>query len=207
MKPDEIQRSYAPGDEILKYGSRLRELYVIASGAVELLGEDGEAFRLLVAGEVFGEVNAIQGMASPYAARAAEESDVQVLDLALINRLCQESPEFVFRLVGHLASLLPSAVGLMPAPRNNADSQLDRTSKDDEPLEAFCKAILECAVGPDAPTAVQGKLKELSETADISMREAYTALHTLLSKEVVHIVDNQLTLLKRAELEALSGSA
>ncbi len=200
-KPEQIESRFSAGECILELGSKARELYVVRSGLVRLeAGGQGES-RLLGPGELFGEITAITGTPSPYRAEADDDAAVLVIDLPLLNRLCLENAEFAFRLIRQLAedlggALLASAPVRILAPGAALGGA----------LEALGAAILRRAAGAGAPCAIEGKLSELAADAQLSMRTAYLALHTILDKRWLRLTDEQLTLLQRDELEALIGS-
>jgi len=54
-------RKFAPNDLIITKGDAGRNLFIIASGKVEVLNEDGISMSVLEKGEVFGEMSLISG--------------------------------------------------------------------------------------------------------------------------------------------------
>lgn len=64
--------------------------------------------------------------------------------------------------------------------------------------------ILKRSAGSDSPCMVEGKLRDLAQDTGLSMLATYSALHSLLDKRWLRLVDDELTLLQREELEALA---
>ena len=54
-------RKFAPNDLIIKKGDAGRNLFIVASGKVEVLNEDEISMSVLEKGEVFGEMSLISG--------------------------------------------------------------------------------------------------------------------------------------------------
>lgn len=208
MKPEEVQRQFIAGELILERGSCIRELYVVAAGTVQLEREGSDVFRLLGPGELFGEVSAIRGMPSPYAARAAEEVTVVVVELPLLNRLCAENSEFCVRLIQHLTAELCHPFVARAASTGSCEqpSKPASVAVSAEPLAKLARAILGAAVGTEVPSAVSGQLTDLAEIAELEMMVAFLALTNLLDRELVHIVNDQLTVLNRDELQAVCNA-
>ena len=61
MKREKLEREFGGEDAILDSGSNKRELFVVRSGNVMLVPNDGSEQRLLGPGEIFGELGAIVG--------------------------------------------------------------------------------------------------------------------------------------------------
>lgn len=198
MKAEKIERRFSAGECILELGSKARELYVIRAGNVRLRENGNGADHLLGPGALFGEITAITGTPAAYRAEADDDTTLLVIDLPLLNRLCLESPEFAFRLIRHLAGRAGEA------PRRPAVARVEAVrAQPGKALEALGAVILERSSDGGTPCVVKGNLRDLAEDADLSLRSAYIALHSLLDKRWLRLVDDQLTLLKREELEAL----
>lgn len=50
---------YTPGDMIVRKGEIAREMFIVASGYLEVLGDDGRKIALLTTGNVFGEIGVL----------------------------------------------------------------------------------------------------------------------------------------------------
>jgi len=184
MKPEELERSFACGEPILERGARTRELYIVRSGRVRIDAGGGEPSRHLVGGAVFGELSAILGEPSPYAARADDTAVVLVLDLPLLNRMCRESPDFSMRMMRHLALAWSDTLTRTPSPDVGVDGQS---------LALLAGAILRRSAHGEAG-AVSGNLEELAGEAGLGMLVAHRALHEFLERGWVQLADDVLSI-------------
>jgi len=188
---------------VLDRGAARRELYVVRSGRIRL--ERGPAFdpQKRGPGEIFGEVSALLGQGSPYEARAEEESTVLALELSRVQELCLECPEFGLRLIRHLASELASSARPpdMSTPSRLLVEPGHRTA---EALERLMPVLLERIQGRALPAHVDGTLRELAEAANLSILDAYLTLQDLLNRDLLQLVDDQLSVLEPAALRALT---
>ncbi len=196
-KPEAIESRFSSGECILELGSEMRQLYVVQSGHVRLEAAGHGESRLLGPGSLFGEVTAITGTPSPYRVEADDETTLLVIDVPLLNRLCRESSEFAFRLIHQLADDLGGALASGPMPMQARSLALGGA------LEALGSVILERSAGVTAPCEIDGKLGELAGDAGLSLQSAYLALHSMLDKRWLRLVDDRLSLLQRDELKAL----
>lgn len=69
-------RKYEPGEVVVRRGDPGRNLYILASGRVEILGEGGIKIANLRSGEVFGEMSLLSGEAVGATVRVLETSRV-----------------------------------------------------------------------------------------------------------------------------------
>jgi hypothetical protein len=201
MTREELERSLVQGEQIFVRGSTPRELFIVRSGRVRLRGAEGTPDRLRRAGEMFGELSAILGTPSPYSAEALEPSAVLSLPLGVLNKLCTGCPEFSLRLITYLArELAADAVGgivadstpPVAAPRGELEEWVAR----------LVPVLMRRQVPGDIPLLVPGTLRELATDADLPLRATYEALHNLLDRGFLQLVDDQLSVL---EPEALAG--
>jgi CRP-like cAMP-binding protein len=199
MKPEELERSYADGQCILARGAAPRELYVVRSGGVVLDWAGLRPGERRDGGALFGELSGILGQPSLYEARAAEETVVLVLDLALIHQLCRQCTEFSMRLTQHLAREYAALLG------EHARGGFAEVAEDTRQL---ARILLARAGEGNPPLCVQGSLQELAEASHLSMLSAYRAVHDLLDQGIVQIVDDQLRVLEPGLLrDGYGGSA
>ncbi len=70
---------YSPGQEILTKGNVGTHLYIIISGSVSVMDDDGDVITTLNRGEIFGEMSLISGKPISATIRAAEPSRVLLL--------------------------------------------------------------------------------------------------------------------------------
>lgn len=69
-------RKYAPGEVVVRRGDPGRNLYILASGRVEILGDGGIQIAHLQSGEVFGEMSLLSGEPVGATVRVLETSRV-----------------------------------------------------------------------------------------------------------------------------------
>ena len=196
MKPQDLERQYAPGQLIIERGAEQRELFVVRSGTVLLDTVDGREARLVGRGQLFGEAGAVLGSASPYRAEAEDEVTLLAIDPANVTKLCSENGEFAVRLVQHLATELSLACDERGA-LGGIDLRLSQGYKKLVPV------LFERAGTKEPPAAVPGNLEELSAEADLSTLDAYFCIQRLLEARVVRLIDDQLVIVEPDQLEVL----
>ncbi len=194
MKREKLEREFSGEEPILDSGSNKRELFVVRSGNVMLVPNDGSEQRLLGPGEIFGELGAIVGEPSPYAVRADGAACVLILDPAALNRLCKQSPDFSARMILHLAQELAGAGASQVSPE---DERLQQS------LSSLVPVILQRRKSSDLPSPVSGRLADLATDAGLSILETYFCLQSLLERRYLQLVDDQLTLVEAGALEEL----
>ncbi len=84
----------AKGDFVVKKGEMGRELYLIARGEVEVLGDQGEVIRVLRDGDIFGEIAVLLSCPRNADVRAKTSLDLFVLDKADFSRILRGNPHF-----------------------------------------------------------------------------------------------------------------
>ena len=199
MKPEDLERQYAPGQLIVERGAPVRELFVVRTGTVLLDPDDGREPRVVGSGQVFGELGGLLGAPSPYRAEAEDEVTVLALDPAQVTQLCTENGEFAVRLVRHLAQELASAHNERGA-LGGLDQRLSQGYKKLVPV------LFERAGTHEPPAAVPGNLAEIAEQANLTTLDAYFCIQRLLEARVVRLIDDQLVLVEPGQLEALGGA-
>jgi CRP-like cAMP-binding protein len=195
MKREKLEREFSGEEPILDSGSNKRELFVVRSGNVMLIPNDGSEQRLLGPGEIFGELGAIVGEPSPYAVRADGDASVVALDPAALNRLCKQSPDFSARIILHLAQELAGAGASQVSP---GDERLQYS------LQCLVPVILQRRKSSDLPSPVAGCLADLATGAGLSILETYFCLQSLLERRYLQLADDQLTLVAADALEELA---
>jgi CRP-like cAMP-binding protein len=102
-------RAFDAGEPLYRRGDPAEELFVVASGAVELSvdrsgGEDGVSTRR--PGEVFGEAALYDDGPRMVSARAVEDSDVVSLPAASFRQVVRDNPDVAEALVRLMASVI-----------------------------------------------------------------------------------------------------
>lgn len=194
MQREKLERGFSGEEPILDSGSNKRELFVVRSGNVMLVPNDGSEQRLLGPGEIFGEMGAILGEPSPYAVRADGEASVLTLDPAALNRLCKESPDFSARMILHLTQELAGACASQVSPE---DDRLQQS------LSSLIPVILQRRKSSELPSPVSGRLADIAGDAGLPILETYFCLQSLLERRYLQLVDDQLTLVEAEALKEL----
>jgi len=84
----------AEGDLIIKKGDIGRELYLVARGEVDVLGDAGQVLKTLTDGDIFGEIGVLMSTPRTADVRAKTSCDLFVLDKADFNRILRDNPQF-----------------------------------------------------------------------------------------------------------------
>lgn len=97
------------GTTVVRHNDASRDLYVILSGAVRvsLVGSTGRSltYQILPAGEMFGEVSAVDGDGRSANVIAEEESVLGSLSAQTFMDLARSSPDFALAILNRLARL------------------------------------------------------------------------------------------------------
>lgn len=220
VESKDIERRFRSGEIIVERGSAVHDLFVVREGTVLLHETEGAPAQLLSPGDIFGETAAILGRASAVRAQAEGDTLVLALDAALLNRLCAQSPEFAVRLVRQLAERADRAAATYDttSPPRAASSRAAPAAAPAVPVaapiaqpaigdteRAFAAALLRCAQGEETPLAVQGRLADLARESGLEMLPAYLYLQRLLDRQILRLVDDQLSILKPGDLRDLAG--
>ncbi|MFP4038915.1 MAG: cyclic nucleotide-binding domain-containing protein [Desulfosudaceae bacterium] len=95
-------RMYAAGDTIIKKGEAGKNLYVILSGMVEVVGNHEVNIAFLGRGEILGEMSLISGEAAGATIKAVEQTKVIYMNSRNFRRLLRKFPSLQM----YFASLL-----------------------------------------------------------------------------------------------------
>jgi len=100
---------YEKGTSVVRHNDASREVYLIISGAVRvsLVGSTGRSltYQILPAGEMFGEVSAVDGQGRSANVVAEEESVLGSLSAGAFLDLARSSPEFALVILHRMARL------------------------------------------------------------------------------------------------------
>jgi CRP-like cAMP-binding protein len=188
------QRTLAPGEVIFDEGDPADRLYVIRSGEVELVRENAARQRVVARlgpGDFFGELGVV--LSEPRTARAVAVSQTRLiaLDRETLEGMIVDQPEIAIRMIRVLVSRL------IEAERRLAGLGVD------DLLGPVVRALLRHG-RPDEGSGlhVSIKLREIAATAGLSMLEAHRAVHQLMDRELVELVDDELNAPDREKLLA-----
>jgi CRP-like cAMP-binding protein len=178
------ERLFAAGQLIFEEGEPGEVLYVIQSGEVELTraGVEGErVIARLGPGEFFGEMSVVVGEARTARAVALVECRLLELDAETFEAMCVERPEVAIRVIRRLTARLIES-----------ERRLSALGIDDL-LRPVVRGLVRAAqpAGDDG-MHVADSLREIAESAGLSMLEAHRALHQLLDRKLVRLVNDQL---------------
>jgi CRP/FNR family cyclic AMP-dependent transcriptional regulator len=190
------QREFAPGQLVVGAGERADHLFVIQSGEIELSREGPGGQRgaaRLGPGDFFGELGVVLGERVPTRAIAVKPTRVLQLDRETLEAMCLAQPEIAIRMIRVLVSRLIEAERRLAA--LGAEDQL-------RPLVRSLVRHAQPAEGAAAGVRIPTTLRKLSEEAGLSLLETHRALHQLLDRKLIQLVDDCLI---AADLEGLSG--
>jgi glucose-6-phosphate 1-dehydrogenase len=85
-------RQAAAGELVIKKGDIGRELYLVARGQVEVIGETGKVLKVLRDGDIFGEIAVLTSQPRTADVRAKTPCDLFVLDKADFSRILRDNP-------------------------------------------------------------------------------------------------------------------
>ena len=186
------QRTLAPGEVVFDEGDPADRLYVIRSGEVELVRENAARQRVVARlgpGDFFGELGVV--LSEPRTARAVAVSQTRLiaLDRATLEGMIVDQPEIAIRMIRVLVSRL------IEAERRLAGLGVD------DLLGPVVRALLRHG-RTDGNTGLHVgiKLREIAATAGLSMLEAHRAVHQLMDRDLVQLVNDELIAPDREKL-------
>ncbi len=187
------ERIFAPGDVIFNEGDPGEVLFVIQSGEVEI-SRHGLSGRLavarLAAGEFFGEMSVVVGELRTARAVAVTDCRLLELDAQTLEAMCVERPEIAIRIIRRLTDRLVES-----------ERRLAVLGVDDL-LRPIVRALVRCAEPADDGFRIPGTLRSVAAEAGITLLEAHRALHQLIDRKVIRLVDD---VLMAPDVELLSA--
>ena len=106
------------GDAIFTAGEEGQTLFVIQTGVVDLLGQDGEeVLATLEKGDFFGEMSLLEGTPRTYSAVAREDAEAIEIGPALFDRMIRSNIELAVRMLRKLSFRLAEAETRLTTPR------------------------------------------------------------------------------------------
>ena len=178
------ERSYASGQHIFDEGDPSEVVLIIQSGEVQITRPQPGGRRLLARlgpGDLFGEMSVVVG--EPRTTRATAIGEVRLLevDAETLEAMCVERPEIGIRIIQRLTSRL------LEAERRLANVGIDDVAR---PL---LRTLLSIAA-PDAGSGarIPTTLRDLAVAAGLSMLDAHRALHQLMERRLLRLVDDVL---------------
>ncbi len=188
------QRPVAAGEIIFDEGDSGDRFFVIQSGEVELTREGRGGHRVVArlgAGDFFGELGVVLGERRGARAVAVRKTTLLNLDGSTFEDMCRAEPEIAMRMIRVLVSRLI-----------DCERRLAVLGADD-----LLRPVVRALTRRAEPSDQQGMrvpltLRGLAEESGLSLVEAHRALHQLLDRKLVHLIDDTLF---TPDLEALSA--
>jgi CRP-like cAMP-binding protein len=184
-------RRVAAGERIVEPEQPADSLFILRSGVVEVHGLAPGPSRL-GPGDIFGEAALI--LSEPYRLRAVAlaETELVVVGLVGLQKLCLESPDFAFRLIRQLARRSGHMVTAQDLERRRGATRLAR-------------AILDLAGKAEPPVKIEGRLMDLAQASETPIREAYRCVQRWLEQRILRLSEDQLSLVDPDALRAVTS--
>ncbi len=178
------QRPVEAGEIIFDAGDSGDRFFVIQSGEVEMTRVVGGGHRVVArlgAGEFFGELGAVLGERRGDRAVALEDTTLLDLDGPTLEDMCRSEPEIAIRMIRVLvARLIESERRLAASGSQGSLRPVVRTLvRRAEPSDKW---------GLRIPLDLRG----LAEASSLTLYEAHRALHQLLDRKLVQLIDDTL---------------
>jgi CRP/FNR family cyclic AMP-dependent transcriptional regulator len=177
-----FQRSFEPGEAVFDEGDAGDRLYVIQSGEIELVREGVGVSRVVARvgpGDFFGELGVVLGRPCTTRAVAVRATRVLELDRDTLESMCLEQPEIAIRLLRVVVSRLIEA-----------ETRLSALGVDDLLRPVVRGLVRRSEPDPENGIRIPTSLRGLSEDAGLSMFETHRALHHLIDRKIVRLVDD-----------------
>ena len=102
----EVERSYEPGEDIVREGEAGAQLFIIQSGVVTVVRRVGAReveFATLGKGDIFGEMSLLEGLPRSATVRAVEPTRVLVVEPGGFLLKIRRDPTLAFELLQQLS--------------------------------------------------------------------------------------------------------
>jgi CRP/FNR family cyclic AMP-dependent transcriptional regulator len=90
---DSVNLVWPAGRTVFELGSPADGLFIVLSGRVRILREDGAEVAVLGSGEYFGELSLLTGTTHHHAVEAVEDTELMVVPKERFDSLLAENPE------------------------------------------------------------------------------------------------------------------
>ena len=182
-------RDYEGGEVVYAAGGS-GQVYLVVSGAVEILREDHSGPRSrerFEAGGLFGDLAAV-GSNRRDVARARVATRLLRVDVATFEQICVDRPKLGLRIIRSLSEQLGQA-------QQRCDPERDVVT----PL----LSVLPALATPDiAGVRIRTTLRELAERAGLSMRDAHRGLQVLFERKLLRLTGDELMAVSLESLQA-----
>src|SRR5882724_6920593 len=199
-----IWRRYRHGERLFERGSSSNEVFFIVEGSVSIVSSSATGRDVSLAragaGEVIGEMAAIDGLPRSASVAAAEDLLVAVLPAIRFVSLLEQNGEIAVKLLRRLSAMVRHA-----GARIVELSSLDATNRVYAELLRLAKPD---AAGPDLWTVTPlPPLRELAASAGTTRELVNSALNALYPKGLIRRRGNTLYLLDKSALESVVRAA
>jgi CRP/FNR family cyclic AMP-dependent transcriptional regulator len=190
-----FQRTVEPGETVFDEGDAGDRFYVIQSGEIELVREGVGASRVVARvgpGDFFGELGVVLGRPCTTRAVAVRATRVLELDRETLESMCLEQPAIAIRLLRVVVSRLIEA-----------ETRLSALGVDDLLRPVVRGLVRRSEPDPENGIRIPTSLRGLARDAGLSMFETHRALHHLIDRKIVRLVDDCLF---AADVDSLSAA-
>lgn len=199
-----IWRRYRPGERLFERGSSSNEVFFIVEGSVSIVSSSATGRDVGLAragaGEVIGEMAAIDGLPRSASVAASEESLVAILPATRFVALLKQNGDIAVELLRRLSSMVRHA-----GARVVELSSLDATKRVYSELLRLAQPDV---ASPDLWTVKPlPPLRELAEGAGTTRELVNNALNALYPKGLVRRRGSTLYILDRSALESVVSAA
>ncbi len=190
----QIEVSYfKSGSKILEFGEPIADLYVVRSGAVELLRKSGELYNRLSVGGVFGQTGIMLNRRVRYPARALEDSLVYCIPLSYFEAYCDEYESFADYFEAEQEGIL----------RHALSKELDRSDLSTVKV-ARCLHRPPLTISPDASVRSAAQIMTQEQVSALLVMEEPAASHAQHSAHQIQGIITDSDLRSRVLAEGLS---
>jgi len=199
-----VWRRYRHGERLFERDSSSNEVFFIVEGSVSIVSSSTTgrdvSFARAGAGEVIGEMAAIDGLPRSASVTAAEDSLVAVVPAARFVALVKQNGEIAVKLLRRLSAMVRHT-----GARVVELSSLDATNRVYTELLRLAKPDV---ASPDLWTVKPlPPLRELAASAGTTRELVNSALNTLYPRGIIRRRGNTLYLLDKPALESVVSAA
>lgn len=191
-----FQRQLGPGEAIFAQGEVAEQLYVVQEGLVELVRDEPSGRRVIAQlgpGDFFGE-ESLQDLAAVrrHGATAIKPTRVLEIDAGTLEAMCVDQPEIAIRMIRALVSRLAES-----------ERRLDAIGSEDLLRQLVRVLVRNALPGSGRSVRIPLKLRQLADQAGLSILDAHRALHLLIDRKAIDLVDDVLV---APDLDSLSAA-
>jgi CRP-like cAMP-binding protein len=190
----DYQLELEPGEVVYDEGDAGDKFYVIQAGEIELTRNGPDENRVVARlgpGDFFGELGVMLGRPTTSRAVTVRRTRLLELDRATLEAMCLEQPAIAIRLLRVVVARLIEA-----------ETRLAALGVDDLLRPVVRGLVRRAESDGDGGVRIATSLRQLSQDAGLSMFETHRALHQLIDRKLVRLVDD---CLYTSDLDSLSA--